>query len=64
MTYTRSQNYINMVVGEHETQTFKVVTFVLLLDIFVPTNAHPFFFEQVVCPNVLKYELNHLVTNL
>ena len=49
MTYTRSQNYITMVVGKHETPTFKVVTFVLLfllllLDIFAPTNAHPFIF--------------------
>jgi hypothetical protein len=49
MTYTRSQNYTNLVVGEHEIQTFKVVTSVLLLlllllNTFVPNNAHPLFF--------------------
>ena len=31
MTYARSQNYTNMVVGKHEIQTFKVVVLVLLL---------------------------------
>jgi hypothetical protein len=31
MTYTKSQKYTNMVVGEHEIQTFKVVFVVLLL---------------------------------
>jgi hypothetical protein len=49
MTYTRLQKYTNLVVGEHEIQTFKVVTSVLLLllllfDTFVPNNAHPLFF--------------------
>ena len=44
----RSQNYANMVVGEHGIQrTFKVVVVVLsfllllLFDIFVLTSAHP-----------------------
>ena len=51
MTYTRSQNYTNMVVGEHEIQTFVVVVVMLLLllllsvDVFVPIlSAHPLLF--------------------
>jgi hypothetical protein len=46
MTYTRSQNYTNMVVGKHGIQTFVVVIIVLLLlllsvDVFVPIlSAH------------------------
>ena len=44
--YTRSQNYINLVLGKHGIQIFEVVVVVLLLlvlsfDVFVPTNAHP-----------------------
>ena len=51
MTYTRSENCTNMVVGEPGTQTFKVVVVVLLLSgcrlmlYIVPTNAHPFSFR-------------------
>ena len=46
MTYTRSHNYTNMKVGEHEIQTFEVVVVVslllmLLFDVFVPISAHP-----------------------
>jgi len=46
MTYTRSHNYTNMVVGKYGRQTLKVLVVVLLLlllsfDIFVPTSAHP-----------------------
>jgi hypothetical protein len=45
VTNTRSQNYTNMVVGEHGIQTFEVVTVMLLLsssfDVFVPTSEHP-----------------------
>ena len=49
MTYTKSQNYTNMVDGKHGIQTFKSVVVVLLLlllffDIFVPTSAHPLLF--------------------
>ena len=48
MTHTRLQNYTNMVVGEHEIETFEVVVVVLLLllsfDVFVLTSAHPLFF--------------------
>ena len=49
MTYTRLQNYTNMVVGEHGIQTFEgevVVLFLLLLsiDVLVPTSAHPLLF--------------------
>jgi hypothetical protein len=41
MTYIRSQNYTNMVVGEHGIQTLKVMVVVLLFllslfDVFVP----------------------------
>ena len=51
MTYTRSQNYTNLVAGEHEKLTFKVVTFVLLLllllfDIFVPTKYPLLFLDK------------------
>ena len=46
MTYTRSQNYANMVVGEREIQTSEVVVVVVLLlllsfDVCVSTSAHP-----------------------
>jgi hypothetical protein len=46
MTNTRSQNYTNMMVGEHRTQKVKVMVVMLLLlmllfDVFVPTSAHP-----------------------
>ena len=49
MTYTRSQNYTNMVVGEQGLQTFKVVVVMLLLllltfDVFVLTSVHPLIF--------------------
>ena len=45
MLYTRSQNYTNMMVGEHEIQTFEVKIVMLLLllmpiDVFVPTSVH------------------------
>ena len=53
MTYTKLQNYTNMLVGEHEIQTFKVMVVLLLLlllsfDIFVPTNAHSLLFLESV----------------
>jgi hypothetical protein len=46
MTYTRLQNYTNVMVGKHGIQTFKVMVVVLLLflssfDVFVLTDAHP-----------------------
>ena len=54
MTYTRLQNYTNLMVGKHGIQTFEVMIVILLLfDIFVPTNAHPLF-GQLVCPNILN----------
>jgi hypothetical protein len=45
MMYTQSQNYTNMLVGEHGIQTFELVIVILLLvllsfAIFVPTSAH------------------------
>ena len=45
MLYTRLQNYTNMMVGEHEIQTFEVMIVVLLLllmpiDVFVLTSVH------------------------
>jgi hypothetical protein len=50
MTNT-TQNYTNMMVGEHGIQTFEVVVVVLLLlmllfDVFVPTSAHPLLFLE------------------
>ena len=49
MTYTKSQNFTNTVVGELGIQTFKVVViiFIFLLlsfDTISPTHAHPLFF--------------------
>ena len=47
MMYARSQKYTNMVIDEHEIQTFEVVFVVFLLllllsfDFLVPTSAHP-----------------------
>jgi hypothetical protein len=62
MTYTRSQNYTNMMANEHGILTFEVVLVLLLLswlllDVFVVIIAHAslLIFEQVVCPNILKY---------
>ena len=46
MTYTRSQNYTNMVVGEHGIQTFKVVVVVLLISEFLALQVHiPYYFR-------------------
>ena len=47
ITYTRSQNYTNLVVGKHEIQTFKVMVVVvvpLLIIICVHISAHPLLF--------------------
>ena len=61
MTYTRSRNYTNMMVGEHKIQTFADMIVPLLLlslsfDVFVPTNAHPLlFFGKWFCQNTLKW---------
>ena len=46
IVYTGSQNYTNMVVGEHGIQTIEGVVDILLFlrllfDVFAPTNAHP-----------------------
>lgn len=60
MMYTGSQNYRNMVDGEHRMQTFETVVVVMLLllfsfDAFVPTNAHPLLvLDKSFCSNVLK----------
>jgi hypothetical protein len=45
-TYTKSQNNVNMVVGEHGIQAFIVVVVTLLLlwllfGVFVPISTHP-----------------------
>lgn len=47
MTYIRSQNYTNVVVGKHRTQTFEVVLLLLmwLFDVCVLTNAQPLLFS-------------------
>lgn len=56
MTYTRSENYTNMVVGKNEIQIFKVVIIVLL---FLSSQVHiPCLFGKVVCPNMLKCQMN------
>ena len=63
ITYTRLQNYMNMVVGKHGIQTIKVVVVVLLLsmlsfDVFVPHKCICLIiFGQVVSPNILKCQL-------
>ena len=49
MTYTRSQNCANMMVGTHGIQTFELVVVVLLLllllfVVLVSTSAHPYYF--------------------
>ena len=49
MTYTRSQNCTNIVVGKHRIQAFEVVVVVLLLlllslDVFVSKSAHRLYF--------------------
>ena len=53
MTYTRSQNYTNMVVDKHGIQTFEILVVVLLrllklFDVFVPTSAHPLLFLNML----------------
>ena len=63
MTYTRSQNYTNMIVGKHGIQKLKVVVEVLLLllqsfDIFVPTSGHPLLFLDKWFPNILKCQFS------
>jgi hypothetical protein len=57
MTYTRSQNYTNMMVGEHEIQSFEVVVVVLLFllllfDVLVPTSAHPLLYLDKWCVQI------------
>ena len=47
-TYTKSQNYTNMVIGKHGIQPFKNVIVVLLFVVccFCPHKyTHPFYFE-------------------
>ena len=59
-----------MVVGKHGIQTFEVVVVMLLLillscDILVSTSAHFLsFFNQVICPNILRCQLNVGGSNL
>ena len=62
MTYTRLQNYINMVVDKHGIQIFKVAVVVLLLlllsfDILYPRVHILIIFGQVVCQDFLKCQL-------
>ena len=45
MMHSRSQKYTNVVVGDYEIQTFKVVVIMFLsFDVSIPTSAHPLFF--------------------
>ena len=59
MTYTKLQNYTNMVVGEHGRQTFEVVVVALFLfDGFCPHKCTSLIiFGQMVCPNILECQL-------
>ena len=63
-TYIRLQNHTNLIVGEHGIQTFKTVVVVVLLlllsfDVFSPhMGTSLIIFEQVGCPNLLKYQFN------
>ena len=59
MTYTRSQNYTNVVVGKYGIQTFEDMVVVLLLlwlsfDVLSPPVYIPYYFAQVICLNVLN----------
>ena len=57
MMYNTSQNYTNMMVGEHGIQTFEVVI-VVVIWCFCPYKCtSPITFGQMVCPNVLKYKI-------
>jgi hypothetical protein len=42
MTYTRSQNYTNVMVGKHEIH--HLLLLLLSFHVFVPTSAHPLLF--------------------
>ena len=45
LTYNKSQNYTNIMIGKHELQTFKVVVVVLLaFDVFSPQMHIPYYF--------------------
>ena len=51
MTCTRLQNHKNMVVGEHRLQNIRRcgccgVAFAIVIDVFVPTCAHPLLFLE------------------
>ena len=73
MTYMGSQNYTNMLVGEHGIQTFEFVIVVMLLlmlsfDVVVLTSAHPLsildkwfaqIYLQVQCECNKGYYLRH-----
>ena len=61
--YTRSQNYTNLVVGEHTMQVFKVVVVVLFLlllsfGVFIPTRAYLLLFLDKrfvqIYPNITR----------
>ena len=60
MIYTTSENYTNMMVGEHGIQTFKVVVVVLLrllvsFDFSCSQKCTSIIISrQVVCRNILK----------
>lgn len=62
MMSSKLQNHTNRVVGKHGIQTFKdvvVLMLVLLLfDVYVFPNANPLlYFQWVVCPYTLQYQL-------
>ena len=58
MMCTISQNYTNMVVDDTWNTNIEVMVVVLLdfllsIDVFVPTSAHPLFIGQMTWPNIL-----------
>ena len=68
MTYTRSQNYTNMVVGKHGIPTFScaryVVAFVVVVWYFCPRKCtFLIIYGQVVCPNKLRCQYLHCSRN-
>lgn len=63
MMYVR-QKYTNLMVGECGILIFKVVVIMLLFlflsfDVLSPCQVHiPYFFGQIICPNILKCQLD------
>ena len=66
MTYMRLQNYTDLVIDQYVIQIFKVMFVMLLLCschlMFLSQQVHiPYFFGQVICPNILKYQFTFVL---